>query len=146
MMKQEFFIKDADWEQERMSLCAVRRQVFIEEQWVPEDLEWDGLDAQCHHVIAYTNDHQPIGTARIKPDGQIGRMAVVKSWRNRGVGKALLKALLDYAVQHGHREVYLHAQLHALDFYQRFDFKVSSDTFMDAGIPHKEMRLKLEVS
>ncbi|MDH5767324.1 MAG: GNAT family N-acetyltransferase, partial [Gammaproteobacteria bacterium] len=82
----------------------------------------------------------------IKSDGQIGRMAVLKEWRNQGVGKLLLDALLNYAKKSAYPEIYLHAQLTAIPFYEKSGFIIHSDEFMDAGIPHKTMILKPVIS
>lgn len=138
-MKDGFRIRTACWQDDGLLLSGVRRTVFIEEQRVPEELEWDGFDAVCHHVLALDTAGQPIGTGRIKADGHIGRMAVLGQYRGQGVGSAILNALLEYAMANDYREVYLHAQCSAVGFYERHGFTVSSGEFMDAGIPHRTM-------
>ena len=134
----------ASWNQNQKELSEIRRKVFIEEQHVPEELEWDEFDDTSHHVLALNHNNAPLGCGRIKPDGQIGRMAVLKDWRNKGVGNAILKALLNRAIESGLNEVYLHAQLTAIKFYEKYGFIVNSNEFMDAGIPHKTMSLRVE--
>jgi len=132
------------WKKHHKELSAIRRIVFIEEQHVPEELEWDEFDETSHHVLALDNNNTAIGCGRIKPDGQIGRMAVLKDWRNKGVGNAILETLLNRAKESGLNEIYLHAQLTAIEFYEKSGFIVNSNEFMDAGIPHKTMSLRVE--
>jgi len=138
-----FTIEEAPWGKRAAALAAIRRAVFVEEQGVPESLEWDGLDERCEHVVAVTGDGIPIGTGRLLPDGHIGRMAVLRNWRGRGVGRALLQTLVARAKARGHEQAVLNAQCHAIDFYRREGFVVTSDEFLDAGIPHVEMRKDL---
>jgi len=138
-----FLVEEVTWAAAAERLAAVRRDVFVLEQAVPEELEWDGLDVDCRHVMATDVRGIAIGTGRLLPDGHIGRMAVVRSWRGKGVGRALLAKLVELARQRGDRTVALHAQTHAIGFYRRAGFEVSGDEFMEAGIPHVEMRLQL---
>ncbi len=137
----QFTVKRVSWLEAGDVLRAIRTTVFVDEQRVPEDLEWDGLDEQCTHALAQTAAGEVIGTGRLLPDGHIGRMAVVKHWRRKGVGGAILKELIAAAVDAGHASVVLNAQTRALEFYARFGFEVKSDVFMEAGIPHRSMRL-----
>ncbi|MDE2367167.1 MAG: GNAT family N-acetyltransferase [Betaproteobacteria bacterium] len=126
-----------------MALRAVREAVFIREQGVPVELEWDTFDANCTHLIASDPAGGPIGTARLLPHGSAGRMAVIKEWRGRGVGSALMRHLLDEAMKRRVQEVALSAQAHATEFYARFGFRVTGKEFMEAGIPHVRMVLRL---
>lgn len=121
-------------------LRRVREAVFIEEQGAPRDLEQDALDPLCHHVIARDADGAPIGTGRLTPDHRIGRMAVLSAWRGRGVGEALLRALLAEARQRQWPAVSLHAQVDAEPFYARHGFLPEGDRFFEAGIEHQGMR------
>ncbi len=114
------------------------------EQGVPEALEWDGLDDQALHLLAEDDEGNAIATARMLADGHIGRVAVILSWRSHGVGKAMLRYLLEIAHQRGYRRVFLDAQVDAIDFYQQLGFTAKGETFMDAGIPHRHMFLDLE--
>ncbi len=139
----EFTLKRVSWDAAGDVLRAIRKTVFVDEQGVPEELEWDGLDAHCIHVLATGADGAAIGSGRLLPDGHIGRMAVAKHWRGRGVGAAMLKELIAAAIDAGHASAMLNAQTRALGFYARFGFEVVSDEFMDAGIPHRAMRLQL---
>ena len=128
-----------DWAHAEASIRPIRETVFIREQAVPEELEWDGLDSHCVHVLAWNEHGHAIGTARMQAQGTIGRMAVLKEWRGRGAGRGLLEALLDRAVRQGLTRVTLSAQTHAIGFYERAGFHVVGDLFMDAGIPHRKM-------
>ncbi|MGB5440274.1 MAG: GNAT family N-acetyltransferase [Gammaproteobacteria bacterium] len=138
-MNDDFRLMHCSWQDSCEALTAVRRIVFIEEQQVPQALELDELDRISHHVLVSAKDGQPIATGRIGPDGRIGRMAVLKAYRRRGIGSALLAALLDHARQNGLAGVYLHAQLSAIPFYEKHGFVAEGESFMDAGIAHKSM-------
>ncbi len=140
MKKTDIQIIHASWNEHRNQLGEVRRKVFIDEQHVPEELEWDEYDEYCHHILVLDNNNQAIATGRIKPNGHIGRMAVLPSWRNQGIGTAILDALQAHAVQQDIREVFLHAQVSAIPFYSKQGFEICSDEFMDAGIPHRTMK------
>jgi predicted GNAT family N-acyltransferase len=132
----ELRIELVDWTEAEPASRAIRETVFITEQAVPEELEWDGLDPLCAHVLAWNDLGDAIGTARMRADGTIGRMAVLKDWRGRAVGRALLQTLLDLAARQGLSRVTLAAQIQALGFYERAGFHAVGDPFMDAGIPH----------
>lgn len=132
-------IELTDWAATESAIRAIREAVFIHEQRVPVELEWDGLDSFCAHVLAWNDRGEAIGTARMQQNGTIGRMAVLKDWRRRGVGRALLQTLLDLAARQGLTHVTLSAQTHALGFYERAGFHVVGETFMDADIPHRKM-------
>jgi predicted GNAT family N-acyltransferase len=139
----EFSVRLTDWQRDRLSLAAVRRAVFIDEQGVPEPLEWDADDAGAVHLLATDADGRAIGCARILPDGHIGRMAVLKPWRGRGVGRALLAGALEAARARGHRTARLSAQIHAAAFYADAGFVAEGEQYLEAGIPHVAMRLDL---
>lgn len=125
-------------------LRAVREVVFVQEQQVPLELEWDALDPACRHVVARDAQGAAIGTGRLTPERRIGRMAVLRDWRNAGVGAALLQALLRLAREAGWKDVSLHAQVGALDFYTRHGFVPDGPRFMEAGIEHQSMRLRFD--
>ncbi len=138
-----YHIKLTDWANDAERLSDIRRTVFIEEQKVPENLEWDESDAECTHILATDNDNKPIATARITDKGHIGRMSVLKAHRKHGIGSAMLKQLIDHARELELRRVTLNAQITAMPFYARHGFVAISEEFMDAGIPHKTMQLEL---
>lgn len=131
-------VRPADWHVDREILRTLRGEVFIREQSVPADMEWDGFDAQSRHVVAIA-DGVPIGTGRLLPDGQIGRMAVLREWRGQGAGSALLTSLMEIARALGMGRVLLNAQVQALPFYVGHGFQVEGEEFEDAGIPHRRM-------
>ncbi|HKJ10590.1 MAG TPA: GNAT family N-acetyltransferase [Gammaproteobacteria bacterium] len=135
-----FHVRLADWAQDRAQLQAVREAVFVREQNIPAELEWDeAVDRTCIHVLALDHANRPIGTARLKPDGQIGRMAVLAPWRRRGVGRTLLDALLAVAREHRIDALWLNAQAHTMGFYIQLGFRPTGEPFHEAGIVHRRM-------
>ena len=143
MKRPAFEVRPVNWLATREKLRAIRHKVFVEEQHVPEELEWDEADDRAYHVLATANDGTPIGTGRLKLDCHIGRMAVLKNWRGRGVGGTILTTLLSLAEKEGCDTVRLHAQTHALGFYEKFGFTATGPEFDEAGIPHRAMELTL---
>lgn len=137
--EQHFNVDRVTWKDAEGDLRMLREMIFIREQHVPPELEWDGKDEDCIHVIARDEKKRPIGTARMTRDGHIGRMAVLRSWRNRGVGSKMLTALTTIARARQLPRVYLDAQTQAIKFYQRHEFETQGEEFMDAGIPHQHM-------
>lgn len=138
-----FFVKRVSWEDAYDALRAVRTAVFIVEQQIPEALEWDEMDARCIHVLATVGNDEPVGVGRLLPDGHIGRMAVLKPWRGKGVGAALLRELIAMAMEQGHIRAELSAQTHAVGFYRRFGFEVTGGEYLEVGIPHYAMQCAL---
>ena len=138
-----FRVDPIDYTDGLPQLRAVRETVFVQEQQVPIEEEWDALDPDCVHVIARAQDGTPIGTGRLTPEHKIGRMAVLREWRGRGVGDALLLALIEQAHQRGWREVALNAQVSAIAFYLRHGFQPVGERFWEAGIEHQAMRRAL---
>jgi predicted GNAT family N-acyltransferase len=110
---------------------------------VPIELEWDEADEVSTHAVAYDEAGQVIATGRLLPDGHIGRMAVRKSARGKGIGSEVLAALLEEAKHRRFHELVLHAQTHAIDFYFKHGFQIEGDEFLEAGIPHRRMTLTL---
>ena len=143
MDRKKLDIQTVAWDEAGDTLGAVRRRVFVEEQGVPEALEWDGLDAGARHFLAQV-DGAAVGCARLLADGHIGRMAVLRPWRGRGIGTALLQAVLGACRARGQGLVFLNAQTAALDFYRRLGFHAVGGEFIDAGIPHLRMERAME--
>ncbi|MGJ4730177.1 GNAT family N-acetyltransferase [Luteimonas sp. SDU101] len=139
-----FQVVAVDYGAAQEQLRAVREAVFVREQGVPADLEVDGRDPDCRHVLARDGAGLAIGTARLAPDGRIGRMAVLPQWRAHGVGSALLHALLRLAREDGLDRVSLHAQEAAIEFYRRHGFEPAGERFLEAGIVHLAMQRKLD--
>jgi predicted GNAT family N-acyltransferase len=134
-----FRVQLADWQRDGADLAGVRTRVFVEEQGVAPELEWDGEDTDAVHLIARDPSGRAIGTARLLASGQIGRMAVLAEWRGRGVGAALLDAALAAALGPGRPAPFLHAQTSAEGFYARRGFRPRGAVFEEAGIPHRLM-------
>ncbi|MEO5962859.1 MAG: GNAT family N-acetyltransferase [Thermomonas sp.] len=141
---QPFRVELVEFQQALAELRGVRDEVFVGEQNVPVELEHDALDPLSTHVIARLLDGTTVGTGRLTPDGHIGRMAVRAAWRGRGVGDALLLALVEQARLLGWTDVHLNAQVSALGFYQRHGFQPEGERFMEAGIEHQAMRRTLK--
>jgi predicted GNAT family N-acyltransferase len=139
----DFSIEEVTWQAAQDELRGIRTRVFIEEQNVPEELEWDGLDEDCWHVLARSPRGEAIGTGRLLRDGHIGRMAVLAPWRGKGVGTALLLRLLEIAQRESLEHIELAAQNQAIPFYERLGFTLFGEEFMDAGIPHRNMARQL---
>ena len=137
----KYSIREASWAKDSEALSEIRRIVFIVGQSVPQADEWDGRDEASWHWLASDSEGQPIGTARLLPEGQIGRMAVLEEYRQYGVGAALLQAAIAKAREQGMADVFLHAQTHALGFYERNGFVAEGEAFDESGIPHRHMRL-----
>ena len=135
-------MRRADWVRDGDALRLVRTLVFVEEQSVPSELEWDDDDTRAIHLLAEDDASQPIGTARLLDTGQIGRMAVLPEWRDRKVGSALLHDALDIARTSNYPVAFLNAQVSALPFYQRMGFEPVGEQFDEAGIPHRRMILR----
>jgi len=128
------------WDEARTKASPIRFTVFVEEQRVPLEIEWDDQDEKSVHALAYSPAGQVVATGRLLPDGHIGRMAVLKDWRGKGVGGAILERLIAAARARGDTEIELFAQTHALEFYRRYGFAESGAIFEEAGIPHQAMR------
>ena len=131
------------WSTDRPVLQKIRREVFIDEQLVPESDEWDDDDTVSVHALATLN-REPVGTGRLNPGGKIGRIAVKAGLRGRGIGTLILRQLLHEAYQRGIREPYLHAQVQAVPFYEKRGFRIQGDVFDEAGISHVRMKHALE--
>ena len=140
----EFRIVEADWLARSVELMAVRNAVFVDEQGVPPELDCDGRDADAMHFLAMDKADNPLGTARLLADGQIGRIAVLPAFRRRGIGRRLLALALDSARRRGDRHVWLHAQIDARELYLQAGFHIVGERFMEAGIPHIAMERELK--
>lgn len=128
----------ADWHADNADLRRIREAVFVVEQEVPPELEWDAEDVDAVHFLAFEGDFA-VGTARLLPDGQIGRVSVIKDWRGLHIGEMLMQAAIAEAERRGLRRQMLTAQAHAVRFYERLGFRVASEEFLEAGIPHVDM-------
>ncbi|WP_030347855.1 GNAT family N-acetyltransferase [Streptomyces sp. NRRL S-1022] len=151
-----YTVRVAEDPADREACFAVRKEVFVAEQGVPEDIEYDAYDAVAVHVLAVREDGVPLGTGRLLHGeaaagktggdpavGSLGRLAVSRAARGLGVGAALVRAVEDAARARGLTAVDLHAQTHALGFYARLGYEAYGPEFPDAGIPHRAMRRSL---
>lgn len=143
-MSNPFTVHLISWHDGEPLLRAIRKKVFMLEQGVPAELEWDGLDEACHHALALSASGEAIGCGRITPDGHIGRVAILPEWRRQRIGSAILEILLDYALAQQYEYVDLNAQVQAIPLYENFGFELAGDEFMDANIPHRKMILHLK--
>ena len=128
----------ADWRKDIDEIRRIREAVFIAEQSVPPELEWDADDADAVHFLAFEGDF-PIGTARLLPSGEIGRVSVLKDWRGLKVGDKLMETVIGVAEQRGQTRQFLSAQVYAAPFYERLGFNIVSEEFLEVGIPHVDM-------
>ena len=142
-MKNNLKIEIVKWIDGLLQLKNIREKVFIQEQKVTPQLEWDGMDEKAIHFLVF-NDKAAIGCARaivIKDHMQLGRMAVLKEYRGQGIGSALLEKAMTIAKLNQLSAIYISAQCHAIDFYKKFGFEITSDIYLDAEIPHRDMKL-----
>ena len=152
-MSTPYTVRVAEDPADREACFAVRKEVFVVEQGVAQDIEYDAYDAVAVHVLAVREDGEPLGTGRLlygeaaaaktggdATVGSLGRLAVARSARGLGVGAALVRAVEDAARARGLAAVDLHAQTHALGFYERLGYETYGPEFPDAGIPHRAMR------
>lgn len=121
------------------AVMALRYDVFVVGQDVPVELEQDDRDPECDHAVALL-DGQVVGTGRLLPEGSIGRMAVAESARGRGIGAAVLAVLEQRARERGLPAVELHAQVHAVGFYDKAGYQPFGPVYLEAGIEHQSMR------
>ncbi len=133
-------ITHVQWHDAEKLLREVRTVVFIDEQQIPINLEWDDLDATAQHLLVTSDANEPIACARLPQNGSIGRMAVLKEWRGLGVGAALLKKAIEMHQQQGVKMITLSAQVHVIPFYEKAGFEVISQPYLDANIQHLDMR------
>ncbi|MDH5518058.1 MAG: GNAT family N-acetyltransferase [Gammaproteobacteria bacterium] len=133
-------IKDADWVADNNAIKAIRRHVFIEEQNVDEALEWDHHDSSALHFLALI-DNQPVAVSRLQKNGQLGRMAVLKDFRGKGIGSLLIRHMLELQHSQLTTDIFLHAQAQAEAFYKKFGFSRQGCEFTEAGIVHYKMIL-----
>ncbi len=142
--KPTIHVEQTTWQTDEQAIRTIRTAVFVEEQNVPVEIDFDGLDGECIHWLAYSEDGHPVGTGRLLPDGHFGRMAVLKPNRKRGVGDAIMRAAIATAAAANLAEIFLHAQLTALPFYQGLGFISYGEEFLDADMPHIAMRLVMQ--
>lgn len=136
-------IEQTSWKNSSEVLSAIRLAVFVEEQQVPLREEIDQFDTDAIHWLAYGPDDKAMATGRLLNNGQVGRMAVLQEYRDRGVGSSLMRNIIRFAIREEMEQLFLNSQIKAVPFYEGFGFVAKGDPFMDAGIPHKYMQLNL---
>jgi len=143
-MNMEFRLRIATWGELGTGARAVRQAVFVDEQKVPPNLEWDDHDEDCVQLLATDTSGNAIGTGRLLADGAIGRIAILEAHRGHGLGRAIMEALMIEARRRGFTETYLTAQTQARAFYEKLGFAVAGEEFLEAGIPHVTMKRRLD--
>ena len=132
----------APWKEYSQRLLNLRTSVFVMEQHVPPELERDDWDELSYHVLV-SRDNIDVATGRLLPDGHIGRVCVLDGFRRKGLGLLVMKALIQEAKDKGFEELILSSQVQAIKFYEKCGFEIVSDEFIEAGIPHREMKLNI---
>lgn len=138
-MESALVIELLPWQAARAHAAPIRFAVFVQEQGVPREIELDDMDGRSLHAVAFMGT-TAVATGRLLPDGHIGRMAVLRPWRGRGIGGEILARLIERARERGDREVVLSAQVHATGFYRAHGFVEEGAQYLEAGIPHRDMR------
>ncbi|AOA59241.1 GNAT family N-acetyltransferase [Acinetobacter larvae] len=135
-------IVQGDWQQLAQDARSIREQVFVQEQQIPVEDEWDDLDEASEHFVVY-DQQQAIATARLLPDHSIGRVAVLATYRGQQIGYQLMAYIIAYARQQQRPNLYLSAQVQALPFYERLGFQATGAVYLECDIPHRHMDLLL---
>ena len=131
-------IKAGSWAELNIVAKEIREQVFIQEQNIEPEDEWDELDSESLHFIVYEDNHA-IATARLLKNNSIGRVAVLKAYRGLGIGKILMEYIIQYALNENREYLKLSAQTYAIPFYSKLGFNVQGSEYLDCGIPHINM-------
>ena len=138
----DFDIAIVNFSEKQAEITSVRRTVFVEEQNVPESIDFDGSDTDFIHVLASDKNGLPVGTARINREGRIGRMAVLKNYRWQGIGRKMIQALMDYGRKNAITNFHVSSQVTAAGFYKKMGFEPTGKEFLEAGIKHINMNQK----
>lgn len=133
-----FSVKYGSWDQLQQDAKLIRELVFISEQNIPEQDEWDDQDAISQHFVVY-DQNQPIATARLLANNSVGRVAVLKAYRGQGIGRLIMLEIIAYAQAQKRPNLKLSSQVHAISFYEKLGFSIQGDEYDECGIPHIEM-------
>ncbi|RZG87169.1 GNAT family N-acetyltransferase [Acinetobacter venetianus] len=133
-----FSVKYGSWDQLQQDAKLIRKLVFISEQNIPEQDEWDDQDAISQHFVVY-DQNQPIATARLLANNSVGRVAVLKAYRGQGIGRLIMLEIIAYAQVQKRPSLQLFSQVHAVSFYEKLGFSIQGDEYDECGIPHIEM-------
>ena len=135
-------VENGDWDQLQQDARLIRELVFIVEQNIPEQDEWDEQDAISQHFVVYDRD-QPVATARLLQNHSVGRVAVIQKYRGQGIGRMIMLDIIRYAQQQHRPFLKLLSQLHAISFYEKLGFVTHGNPYDECGIPHIEMMIPL---
>jgi len=137
-------IRNVDFDNiNRKYIHSIRNEVFINEQGIDPEIEYDGLDNSAIHTLVFIKD-KAVGTGRILKDGHIGRVAVLKKYRGQNIGSKIITSLIDVAVKNHYNRVYLGAQKQAINFYLKLGFTPFGEEFIEATILHQSMEKILD--
>ena len=138
-----FRVQSGHWDKLEQDAKFIRKQVFIIEQNIPEEEEWDDQDMISDHFVVYDQD-QPIATARLLQNNSVGRVAVLKAYRGQGIGRMIMLEIIRQAHQQDRKFLQLSSQVHAISFYEKLGFSIQGDAYDQCGIPHIKMQLVIE--
>ncbi len=138
----EFTVVVGDWHSLQQHAQHIRELVFVLEQDIAPEDEWDDQDPISTHFVVYDAD-QPIATARLLSNDHVGRVAVLKEYRSKGIGKLVMQEIIALAKQQQRKELILSSQVHATQFYSGLGFAVQGESYLDCGIPHVDMVMTL---
>ena len=138
-----FRVQSGHWDKLEQDAKFIRKQVFIIEQNIPEEEEWDDQDMISDHFVVYDQD-QPISTARLLQNNSVGRVAVLKTYRGQGIGRMIMLEIIRQAHQQDRTFLQLSSQVHAISFYEKLGFSIEGDAYDECGIPHIKMQLVIE--
>lgn len=138
-----FRVQSGHWDKLEQDAKFIRKQVFIIEQNIPEEEEWDDQDMISDHFVVYDQD-QPIATARLLQNNSVGRVAVLKAYRGQGIGRMIMLEIIRQAHQQDRKFLQLSSQVHAISFYEKLGFSIQGDAYDECGIPHIKMQLVIE--
>jgi len=138
-----FRVQSGHWDKLEQDAKFIRKQVFIIEQNIPEEEEWDDQDMISDHFVVYDQD-QPIATARLLQNNSVGRVAVLKTYRGQGIGRMIMLEIIRQAHQQDRKFLHLSSQVHAISFYEKLGFSIQGDAYDECGIPHIKMQLVIE--
>ena len=136
-------VQSGHWDKLEQEAKFIRKQVFIIEQNIPEEEEWDDQDMISDHFVVYDQD-QPIATARLLQNNSVGRVAVLNAYRGQGIGRMIILEIIRQAHQQDRTFLQLSSQVHAISFYEKLGFSIQGDAYDECGIPHIKMQLVIE--
>lgn len=136
-------VQSGHWDKLEQDAKFIRKQVFIIEQNIPEEEEWDDQDMISDHFVVYDQD-QPIATARLLQNNSVGRVAVLQAYRGQGIGRMIMLEIIRQAHQQDRKFLQLSSQVHAISFYEKLGFSIQGDAYDECGIPHIKMQLVIE--